>query len=170
MKTMYVKPVFGSPEEGKPSFNPEVKTMYEWLVSQRDNNHIDMDVLTYPQTGLLCAYEKPGGEPIVFVPHQKVHMLDGVAVNPKASAADIALGLAQIIRTIHYEAFKAGMGETYLPASDAQIAQYAINHGFIPMNIDVQREGKRAEDKAAPERRIISLQEPMLFLKLKSYS
>lgn len=144
--------------------NPEVAKALEALGAIRERSHIDPDVLTYPTTTLLCAYVKATREPVLYVPVQQVYMLDGLGPAPMASPIDVANALAQVIKHIHWESYKQGIGEIYFPCEDEGVNGLAQRHGFSVMDYEAQTMvPENSELSAKTERKL------MPFLKMKVY-
>lgn len=172
---VFTRPIFGSPRDGHPQFNPEMKQALAWLLRIQEKSGLDMDVLDYPATAMLCAYEKVSRRPLLYVPIQKVMMLDALGPNPECSEIELAHALAKVIETTHYESYKAGMGEVYFPCADQSVIDLAKRHHFQLMDYEVEREitlngpDEQHPQAKAGDKEIVIGKAVMPFFKLKVY-
>lgn len=106
---------------------PDAQEMAEWISQLSARNNVDPDIFNYPATDILKA---SNGRPVMYMPRQRVMMLEALAINPEAQASDVALALRALIQVSEYESRLAGMGEMYFLCSDPETKHYAEAHGF----------------------------------------
>lgn len=153
---IFTRPVLGGQK------NPEVAQALEWLSKMRDKTMLDMDVLSYPATTLMCAYAKSSMRPLLYIPVQQVYMMDGMGVSPTASPLEVAAGLEQVVKSVHWESFKQGLGEIYAPIVDEGLQGVMKRHGFATMDYEVPQQ---TEDEQVTE----TAQVTMPFLRMKVF-
>lgn len=157
-RDIFVKPITAD--------NPqELKQAFEWLKRIQNVSNFDADVLRYPATSLLCAYTKQDGQPLLYVPIQRVYMLDALGPNPLAQATDIAAALAQIIKTAAWTSWRDGHGEVYFPCNDEGVNGLAMRHSFTLMDYETPPPEPTPENPTPQPGKAV-----MPFLKLKVYS
>jgi hypothetical protein len=159
--------------------NPNIRQAMEWLQRIAQVSHLDPEVLLYPSTRLLQAYEKGTAKPLLYMPVHQVFMMESLGPNPDASPMEIAAALAQITKTVCWEAQNQGIGEFYMPCSDGNVIKMAEAHGFMRMTYDEthRRELSEAERKEvetpeggeAPREVVETIVRDMPFLKMKAY-
>jgi hypothetical protein len=142
--------------------NPVVQQASRWFEGIAKQSHLDPDVFRYPKTTLIQAYNKATGKPILYVPVHDVFMMESLGPNPEASDGEIAAALAQVVKSIHWEAYKQGLGEIYFPCTNERTAEFAGNHSFKRQNVQIEQSG----DEGA--RNVIERDIP--FYKMKVYA
>ncbi len=110
-------------EADKPQF-------LQWLARIADKNLIDPDVLTYPATTVLCAYDTESGKPLLFVPIQSVFMVESLAPSPEITELEMAKSLEKLIDVLVWESRNGGRGEIYYPCADETVIAIGERHGF----------------------------------------
>lgn len=113
--------------------NPWCQQAIQWWSRIQDRNHFDPDVLTYPNTAVIQAYEKQTGRPLLYMPVHKVYMMEALGPNPDANGFEIASSLAQIVKALAWDAPKDGVGELYFPCTDENVNGFCTDHGFNRM-------------------------------------
>lgn len=112
---------------------PPVQQAVAWFNRIQDRNHFDPDVLTYPSTALIQAYDKLTGKPLLYVPVHKVYMVEALGPAPDADGYDVAAALAQVIKACAWDAPKDGVGEIHYACTDPTIDDFCTRHGFMRM-------------------------------------
>lgn len=140
MKDVFVKMVKGDMN------NPDVRQGVEWLQRHRELSRFDPDVLTYPGTILLQAYERTaqGRRPLLYTPVQRCLMWDALGPNPESSPLDVAAALAELTKTLVWESSGLGWGEFYMPCTDGNVVKFAEAHGYIRQAYNAQTMEKEA--------------------------
>lgn len=157
--------------------NPFVRQAVEWFARIANQSHFDPDVLLYPNTTLVQAFDKHTQKPILYIPVHSVFMLESLGPNPEVGPEVIAQALAQVTKTAAWEAMKAGMGEIYMPCSDGNVIQFAEKHGYFrqtynhvetipPKAAEVSAENQDA--KSTPAQSVQELRD-LPFLKMKVF-
>src|SRR5882757_1896825 len=82
--------------------------MADWISKLSARNNVDPDIFNYPATDILKA---SNGHGVMYMPRQRVMMLEAMAINPEAQNSDVALALRALIQVSEYESRLAGMGE-----------------------------------------------------------
>lgn len=100
-------------------------------------NLVDASVYKYPATTTLKAVKD--GMSLVFMPVQTVFMLESLGIVSKNSRIDTALALSELVKTVRWEAHKAGHGEMYFLCKEATTIEYATRHGFEEMLMDEKK-------------------------------
>lgn len=113
--------------------NPSVLQALDWFKRIADRNHFDPDVLTYPNTTLIQAYEKQTNKPMLYMPVHKVYHMEALGPAPEATGYDIAAALAQIVKSCSWAAPNEGIGELYYACTDPSIDSFCKDHGFVRM-------------------------------------
>jgi hypothetical protein len=118
-----MKHVFVRPAEPK-----DVDNVLAW---SRNNPEWDPEVGRYKNTYTLCAFDESG--PIMYMPVQQPQMLDAAAINPNASALQIANAFREITQAVVTEAFLKGAGEVYFLDTDPGTSKFAGNQLFVEL-------------------------------------
>lgn len=116
-KLMFVRPA-------RPS---DAQKFTEWFINTPQNLH-DQEVLSYPTTATLCAYDKNG--PVAFLPVQFPAMLESLASNPSASKLDVAVAIRELVQEVVTQCHVIGRGECYFICGDESTAHMAVSYGF----------------------------------------
>lgn len=106
----------------------DLPQMAEWMSALSSRNHVDTSIFAYRATDVLKA---SNGQPLIYMPRQRVMMLESLAINPDAQQSDVALALRALIQVSEYEGRVAGHGEMYFLCSDPETKRYALAHGMI---------------------------------------
>ena len=115
----------------------DIRQIQEW--SERNPlGKFDPDVLTYPTSRVVCAYDEDEG-PICYLPTQKVLVLESVASNPAASRLDRAQALRDLVKAAELLASSDGCREIFLPDGAGGVSNLAENHGFRRLSYPVFR-------------------------------
>jgi hypothetical protein len=147
--------------------NPVVQQAARWFEGLAKESHLDPDVFRYPKTTLIQAYDKGSGKPLLYVPVHDVFMIESLGPNPDASDGEIAAALAQVVKSIHWEAYKQGLGEIYFPCTNDRTAEFASNHNFKRQFIQVR---VKLDDKPEAETAERFEDRDTPFFKMKVYS
>lgn len=114
----------------------DLPQMAEWMAALSHRNAIDTSIFSYKATDTLKA---SNGKPIIYMPRQRVMMLESLAINPEAQASDVALALRALIQVSEYESREAGMGEMMFACKDEETCRFAEAHGMELMNFKFYR-------------------------------
>jgi hypothetical protein len=106
----------------------------EWSATTPENL-ADPDVLTYPTTFTLCAYDKQG--PIVYVPIQQPMFMEALAINSARSDTDVAIALKELTQAVVTQAHIKGSGEIYFLCKSEATSDFAEKQLFekLPWNL-----------------------------------
>jgi hypothetical protein len=115
-------------EDGQACVDALVKT---------EENLLDPEVLLYPATTTLKATKD--GKPVVFMPVQRVHMLESLGIVDGASETDVALALKELVQIVRFEAKSCGEGELYMFCREESTRKFAEHNGFELVNIPAYR-------------------------------
>lgn len=151
-RDIFVQPLIG------PRTDPRIQQAMNWFGAIREKSHLDVSVFKYPTLTILEAFVKETGEPVLYQPVHKVYMMEALGPNPMASERDIARGLEEIIKVLHFEAQNEGIREIYYPSTDAAVNVFAQRHHFTLMDYEVPCE---PNDPAGPTKQL------MPFFKMK---
>lgn len=105
----------------------DANEMADWISKLSARNNVDPDIFKYPATDVLKA---SNGHGVMYMPRQRVMMLEALAINPEAQNSDVALALRALIQVSEFQSREAGMGEIYFLCSDPETKRYAEAHGF----------------------------------------
>lgn len=101
--------------------------MEEWIAKGEDN-YFDPAVMSYPVTTPLALRSK--SKTIMYVPVQKVFMMESLAINPEATNHEIAVALRELIVTVAYQSQQLGQGELYFMGTNEKTNEFALKHGL----------------------------------------
>jgi hypothetical protein len=114
-----------------------VREFNEWMYRNRDKNHFDPEMFTYPSMHILAAEDNDGL--VLFLPFHAVIMSDSLAPKPGASRLKISLALRECVYRLLEEAKRYGAGEIYFVAQDEETKQFAKSQGYEEMQGTVMR-------------------------------
>lgn len=145
MKTIWVRPE---------RLNDRQK-LVEWE-AKGQNNYFDPDVLSYPATTALVAHSD---HIILYLPVQKVIMLESLAINPEVGKDgkplvtdhEVSVALKEAVINLAFEGQVNGVGEIYFMGTNEQTNKFAAKHGFeqlpwVPYRIKTFRLGETNEN------------------------
>lgn len=99
-----------------------------WLLENRRNNALDMDVMNYPTTRLVAA------ENVGVLPYQAVIVLESAGWGPGVSADNKAVAAVEMIGAVEREAREAGIREIFYLSSDDRTDEFLRKHlNFEPV-------------------------------------
>jgi hypothetical protein len=127
MKHIFVRP----PKPG------DAEKCAEWAVQNLDRNHLDPEVMKYPSTFVVVAYDSDGS--IMYMPVQTPLMLESVAVDPEASELKQAQALKELVQALVTSCHLQGRGEIYFIGSDERTSAFAENQLFERVTSPVYR-------------------------------
>lgn len=121
MNTIFVRPA--QPEDAE--------TFLKWAVANK-GNEFDPEVVTYPDTFTLCAFDAVKGA-IAYMPVQQPMlteplMLESLAVNPEATDKEIAYALKELVQACVTIGFMKGTGEIYFLGTNEVTNRFAERH------------------------------------------
>lgn len=102
-----------------------------------EQNLLDADALLYPASVTYKASRN--GEPVMYLPVQRVRMLESLGIAEGASESDVALSLRELIQVVRWEAKKDGEGELYFGCKEPRTIKFAEAHGFEEVPFKVYR-------------------------------
>lgn len=124
---IYVRPV-----------RPEDRELFiQWTWNNVGRNGADPEVIGYPSTFVLCAYDSDG--PLVFMPIQQPLVLDAVAIRPGADNLKVAAALRDLFKTAVTQAYLKGSGEIYFISDEESIQKFAGQQAFEKLPVSVYR-------------------------------
>ena len=121
--------------ELKLKFVPVDEEVKSWLSTTR-NNDLDPAIFSYPTLRVLCAYD---GEAEAYLPTQLVVMLESLALKPGIDAHRYLDAIRSLVKGVTLNASSLGVKEIYFIATDEDVLQVALNHGFERINSPVLR-------------------------------
>lgn len=122
----------------RPAKSEDIETCAKWAVQNLDRNKLDSEVVNYPSTFTLAAYDSEDGV-ILFMPVQTPLMLESACVNPEVSDRKQALALKEIIQALVTSCHLQGRGEIYFLGSDEKTSSFAENQLFERVDVPVYR-------------------------------
>jgi|SRR5581483_2493869 len=111
----------------RPAKPSDVEKFTEWSLNT-ENNLFDPEVVKFPTTFTLCAFNEQG--PILFMPVQQPLMMESLAINPEADVMDVAVALKEITQAVVTQAFLKGAGEIYFACKDEDTIKFAQHQAF----------------------------------------
>jgi hypothetical protein len=119
----------------RPARQEDMALFVKWTMDGLERNGADPDVVGYPTTFVLCAYDSKG--PLVYMPVQQPLFLDSLAIRPEADATDVACAIKDLFKAAVMQAHLKGSGEIYFISDEESIQQFAKNQVFekLPVNI-----------------------------------
>lgn len=120
----------------RPATPGDAQNFTDWFIKTPNNLH-DCEVIKYPSTITLCAYNKEG--PVAYVPVQFPAMLESLAINPDASFLDVAVALKELVQAVVTQCHVSGRGEAYFVCCDQSTIDFAVKNGFEEMKHKVFR-------------------------------
>lgn len=125
MKDIYPRPA-------RPS---DIRLIDDWIRTT-PQNLFDPSILDNPGVEFYCA---ANSEPLLFLPVQKVFMLESLAVKPGATELEVAKSIGVVIQSALFELEKAGLKEAYFLCRDENVNAYAARHGWTTMMTDKEQ-------------------------------
>lgn len=124
---IYVRPV-----------RPEDRELFvQWTWNNVGRNGADPEVISYPTTFVLCAYDGDG--PLVFMPIQQPLFLDAIAIRPGADTLKVAAALRDLFKAAVTQAHLKGSGEIYFISDEESIQKFAGQQAFEKLPVSVYR-------------------------------
>jgi hypothetical protein len=108
----------------------------QWITRIADANILDPSVVTYPATTVLCAHTD---KPRLYMPVQKVPMLESLAPAPDLSPLEFAECIKQLVKAVVMAAGNEGMREVYFLCKDDNVIKLAERHHFERLPYTVMR-------------------------------
>lgn len=115
----------------------DTKDFIDWSLANRDRNGFDPEVVKFPSTFVLCAYDKSG--PLCYMPVQSPFFMEGVAPRPGLDKKDIAACLKEFTQACVTQAHVKGAGEIYFLGTEEGTDALAANHVFEELPYRVYR-------------------------------
>lgn len=100
-------------------------------------NLCDPSIFKYPVTTSLKAVKD--SKPLVFMPIHPVFMLESLAITKDNSSVDTAVALAELVKTVRWEAYNAGHGEMFFACAEPSTQAFAEKHGFERVNVPMYK-------------------------------
>lgn len=117
---------------------PEDRELFvKWTEDNLSRNAADPEVITYPTTFVLCAYDDKG--PLVFMPIQQPLFLESLAIRPDADVISVAGALRDLFKAVVTQAHLKGSGEIYFISDEESIQEFAKNQVFKKMPVSLYR-------------------------------
>jgi hypothetical protein len=110
--------------------------MLDWAVAG-DDNYFDPEVLSYPTTRTLLLHTDTKN--ILYMPVQRVMMLESLAINPKAEKHEVAASIRTAITSLILSAQNDGIGELYFLGTNEKTNEFARRHNLEEMKWKVFR-------------------------------
>jgi hypothetical protein len=126
-KHIYVRPA-----------RPEDRELFvKWTWENLHRNGADPEVISYPTTFVLCAYDENG--PLVFMPVQQPLVLDAIAIRPEADSRKVASALRDLFKACVMQGHLKGSGEIYFISDEQTIQQFASHQVFEKLPVSLYR-------------------------------
>lgn len=120
--------------------DPESEPVVDWCQANSERNAFDRDVLSYPSTKVLAAYQDfPDGKVINYMPIQGATILESIGSNPEATLNEITQGVIECVQGAALMAYANGFREIYFCASDDSTAKAAEHMGFDRVEMAVYK-------------------------------
>ena len=100
-------------------------------------NGFDPEVLNFPTTITLCAYDKEG--PAAFLPFQQPYMVESFAPRPGLSKLQAAAAFKEMFQAIVTQAHVRGVGEIYYLGTDEDTNDMTTSRMFEELPYKVYR-------------------------------
>lgn len=121
--------------ELKLKFVPVDEEVKSWLSTTR-NNDLDPAIFRYPTLRVLCAYD---GEAEAYLPTQLAVVLESLALKPGIDAHRYVEAIRALVKGVTLNASSLGVKEIYFIATDEDVLQVALRHGFEKIEHPVLR-------------------------------
>lgn len=120
--------------------DPESEPVVDWCQANSERNAFDKDVLSYPSTKILAAYQdREDGKVVVYMPVQGAVILESIGSNPEASVQEITQAMIECVQGAALLAHMQGMREMFFLASDESTALGAEHLGFEKVEMALYR-------------------------------
>lgn len=103
----------------------DVTKFAEWSMQ---NPAFDINVLSYPTTATLCAYDSDGV--IAFLPVQQPLCMEAMTFRPGISDSQKALAMKELTHLLIATCHAKGAGEIIFLGSNPATNEYAVRQGF----------------------------------------
>jgi hypothetical protein len=100
----------------RPAKPDDTKKFVDWSLETPDNE-FDPEVVKYPSTFVLCAYDKDGA--LAYQPIQQAFIMDSFASRPGASKPQVATAMKELFQEAVTQAHLKGVGEIYFLGTEA---------------------------------------------------
>jgi hypothetical protein len=114
----------------RPARPADAPAFTKWSLETKQNL-FDPDVVRYPSTVVWMAFNKKG--PVAFLPIQRPLLLDALAINPDADAAEVGTALKELTQNAVTQAHALGAGEIYFLCKDESTMEFAKRHAYEEM-------------------------------------
>ena len=114
----------------------EAKQFIEWATAN-PNNEFDPEVMRFPTTFTLAAYDKTGV--LAYMPVQSPYMLESVASRPGLDKRLVASALKEFTQAVVTQAHAKGVGEIYFLGTDKDTDEFATNQVYERLPYTVYR-------------------------------
>lgn len=105
--------------------NPgDTKKFIDWSL-ENPSNEFDSEVVKYPSTFVLCAYDKDGA--LAYQPVQQAFMMDSFASRPGASKLQVATAMKELFQETVTQGHIKGVGEIYYLGTEAGTEHMTTN-------------------------------------------
>jgi len=121
----------------RPARKGDEKLIVAWSVESSGKNLYDPNVILYPSTFTMCAFDSTG--PLLYMPVQQPMMMDSVAFRPGLDLGRAGLALKTMFQAVITQGYIKGAGEIYFAASEPTVAAIAERHGFEKFLLPVYR-------------------------------
>ena len=118
----------------RPARQDEAETFIEWAKTQPE---WDAFIGLHPGTFTLAAYNKD--RVIAFLPVQQPFVYETFAPNPEASDLELAVAMKEFTQFLVSQAYLKNVAEMYFLGSDNDTSEFANNHIFEKLNMNVYR-------------------------------
>lgn len=121
----------------RPARPGDQKSIVEWSAGAAGQNFYDPDVILYPSTFTLCAFDDSG--PLLYMPVQQPLLMDSLAFRPGLEIGRASLALRTMFQAVVTQGYIKGAGEIYFAASEPTVAALSEKHGFERILLPVYR-------------------------------
>lgn len=114
----------------------EAKQFLDWEM-QNPSNGFDAEVVRFPSTFTLCAYDRTG--PLAYMPIQSPYMLESMAIRPGLNTKTVAATMKEFTQAVVTQAHAQGRGEIYFLGTDDATDKLAANQVYERLPYTVYR-------------------------------
>lgn len=134
----------------RPVRQGDLEAFVQWSHDTKDNL-FDPDVVLYPSTFVLAAFDEDGV--IAYAPVQQPLMLEALAIRPGASATQVAVALKELTQAVVTATYTKQSGEIYFLCKDDSTIGFALRNGYeeLPWRVLRIKTKDLEKKKAVPE-------------------
>jgi hypothetical protein len=120
----------------RPAKPEDTKKFIDWSLETPDNE-FDPEVVKFPSTFVLCAYDKTGA--LAYQPVQQAFIMDAFAGRPGLSKLETAAAMKEFTQELVTQAHIKGVGEIYFIGTESGTNDMAKGSVFDELPFKVFR-------------------------------